>query len=349
MRLRAPRVMLFALAASSSACAGLQRLNTPAFARLESAVVDDRYAASLTSANVRVVRGGSVVAPSLAMRLLKGDSIATSRTARVVVIFAAGYEVTLDTSTAIYIENPSIFLRIGQAFIRKLVGNRDTEKLDTHTPQATLHDRGTEYLVTVGGQGTDVSVVSGAVEATSRDGRWSGVTYTARQQGRIDTQRGPLPMQRLTEGQLQSRLAWVRRVEAITKVPVPRVESLTEDAARAALQRAGFGVLFVLHRETDAAAPGRVVEQSPGAGETAAPGTFVTLTLAKAPRQQMCTVPGIVGKSVAEANRMIVGARLRVPGTVRDTSAKVATQDPSRNTRVACGTTVKYTLASRIE
>jgi hypothetical protein len=344
-------VVVGALLASLSACATLKTITTPAFARLASVVVDDRYAGSPTSANVRVVRAGSVVSPSTGLRLSKGDSITTSRTTRAVVTFAAGYEVTLDTSTAIYIENPSIFLRIGQAFIRALSGNRaPTEKLDTHTPQATLHDRGTEYLVTVSGQGTDVSVVSGTVEATSRDGRWSGVTYAARQQGRIDAQRGPLPMQRLTEGQLQTRLAWVRRVEAITKVPVPRVESMTEAAARATLQRAGFGVAFiVLHRETDAAPPGTVVEQSPGAGETAAPGTVVTLTLAKAPRQEPCTVPGIVGKTEAGALETLQGARLRGQLTGTRGARTVSSQDPKQGTRVECSSVVSYRMEVRVE
>ena len=349
MRRHALRVALGALLASVPACKSM----TPAFARLESAVVDDRYAGSPARANVRVVRGNTVVSPSVAMRLLKGDSITTSRSTRVVVIFGAGYEVTLDTSTAIYIENPSIFLRIGQAFIRKLVGTRanpDTAKLDTHTPQVTLHDAGTEYLVTVSGQATDVRVVSGSVAATSRDGRWSGVTYTAGQHGRIETQRGRLPVQQLTGRQLDAQLAWVRRVEAITKVAVPRVDSMTEAAARATLQRAGFGVLFVLHRETDATAPGRVVDQSPSAGQLAAPGTYVTLTLAKATRKQMCTVPEIVRKSEAEAKRLLEGARLRGEATRRDPNGRtVATQDPKKDSRVECGTTVGYTVGTIVE
>lgn len=349
MRRRALRVGLSALLASLSACATLKTMNTPAFARLESAVVGDRYAGSVSRENVRVVRGATVVAPSTGMRLLKGDSIITSRTTRIVINFAAGYEVTLDTSTAIFIENPSIFLRIGQAFIRALVGTREPEKLDTHTPQATLHDRGTEYLVTVGGQGSDVTVVTGAVEATSRDGRWSGVTYTARQQGRIDTQRGPLPMQRLSEGQLQGRLAWVRRVEAITKVPVPSVDGMTEDAARSTLQRAGLSVMFVLHRETDAVAPGRVVDQSPGAGQTTAPGTYVTLTLAKEPRQQMCTVPDIVSKTEGAALELLQQARLRGQLTGTRGARTVTSQVPGQGKRVACNSTVSYKMESRVE
>jgi hypothetical protein len=329
---------------------------TPAFARLESAVVDDRYAGSVATANVRVVRADAVVSPSISMRLLKGDSIITSRTTRVVVNFAAGYEVTLDTSTAIYIENPSIFLRIGQAFIRKLLGTRpDTARLDTHTPQATLHDEGTEYLMTVSGQGTDLLVLSGDVTVRSRDGRV--VRYTALEQGRIDADRGPLPMQRLTQSQAEARLAWVRRVERITKVPVPSVDSMTEAAARSTLDRAGFRVLFVLHRETDAVPPGRVVEQSPAAGQLAPPGTYVTLTLSKAARRAPeasatadCIVPDIERKRETEARRLLQAARLRGEVTRRDPNVStVGRQEIKKGSRVACGTTVRYTVENIVE
>jgi len=353
MRRHALHTVLAALAVSVSACATL----TPPFARLESAVVDDRYAGSLSRANLRVVRANGVVEPSTNMGILKGDSVITSSTTRVVVTFKAGYEVTLDTNTAIYIENPSIFLRIGQAFIRKLTGRASSEKLDTHTPQVTFTDVGTEFLVSVNGQATDVIVVSGAVSATSRDGQWPGVTYAARQGGRI-TQGGPLRMQQVSDRQLASQLAWERRVEAVTKVLVPNVGSMTENAARAELQRAGLRESpYVMHRETADFAPGLVIDQSPGAGQTAAPGTYVTLTLAKAKpappptgtttTTQMCTVPDIAQKSVPEASRLLEGAGLRGRSLTRRAASdwQLALQNPGKNSSVACGSTVTYTLA----
>lgn len=360
MRRHALHAVLAALALSVSACASM----TP-FARLTSAVVDDRYAGSLSSASLRVVRGNTVVAPSTSMGLLKGDSIITSPTTRAVVTFKAGYEVTLDTNTAIYIENPSIFLRIGQAFIRKVFGARtssDTaKKLDTHTPQVSFTEVGTEYLVSVSGQATDVMVVSGAVAASSRDGRWPGVTYTARQGGRI-TQGGPLRIQPVSDRQLADQLRWVRRVEAITKVPVPNVGSMTEDAARTELQRAGLRESpYVMHRETADVAPGLVVDQSPGAGQTAAPGTYVTLTLAKAPPTRSvpadstrvlsrCVVPDLYKKSETTAKAMLERARLRWTIVSRDpNSSTVVKQDPASSTRVACNSVVKLTISTIIE
>ena len=322
------------------------RSMTPAFARLESAVVNDRYDGSPARTDVRVVRGDSVLPPSVSMRLQKGDSIVTSGTTRVVVTFAAGYEVALDTNTAIFIENPSIFLRIGQAFIRKLFGagaDRDTTKLDTHTPQVTLHDAGTEYLVTVDGRATDVRVLTGAVDAVTPDGRWPRVRYNALEQGRIDAITGPERMGRITRAEIETRLRWVRRVDSLTKIRVPGVDSMTEAQARATLERSGLRVMFVLQRETDTYAPGRVVDQTPSAGESVAPGSYITLTLAKAPRGELCTVPNIVEKREAEAKRLLEGARLRGEATQRIGEIDVVTSQVEKaGSRIRCGSVVRY-------
>lgn len=328
-----------------SACKSLK----PPFARLESAVVGDRYAASPAAANVRVVRGDSVVAPSISMRLLKGDSITTSATTRVVVTFAAGYEVTLDTNTAIYIENPSIFLRIGQAFIRRLRGTPDT--LTTHTPQAVLHDAGTAFLVSVTPRATTVRVQEGAVDAGARDGGYPVVRYTALDQGEIAVGRGPQRMPKLRPAELETQLAWVRQVERISKVTVPQLDSMTEAEARAALERVGLRTLLVMHRSTGRYAPERVVETTPGAGEQVAPGTYVTLVLEKAGKTEdapagrgFCTVPGIVGKKENEAQRLLEAARFRGQATQRMGEIDVVTSQVEKaGSKLACGSTVHYT------
>ena len=315
----------------------------PPFARLESAVVSDRYAGSLSRANVRVVRGDSVVAPSISMRLLKGDSIVTSSTTRLVVTFAVGYEVTLDTSTAIFIENPSIFLRVGQAFIRLIRGNgSDTTRLDTNTPQAQLHDVGTEYLVSVTPRSTTVRVANGIVEASTRDGRWPSVRYSELEWGEIGTDTRPERGQRLTRDQFESQIRWVRQVERLTKIPVPKLDSMTETQARSAAERAGLRVLLVTHRESADHAPGTVVDQTPSAGESAAPGTYINLVLAKEPRKE-CTVPNITEKRETEAKRLLEAARLtgqptRDPGELD----MVTSQTEKAGSKVQCGSVVHY-------
>ncbi len=334
------------LAASLASCKTLEQ----PFARLESAVVRDRYAGSPQQADVRIVRGDGVVAPSISMRLQKGDSIITSATTRVVVTFAAGYEVTIDTSTAIYIQNPSIFLRIGQAFIRKLRGSTDT--LTTHTPQAVLHDASTEFLVTVTPSVTAVRVVEGAVDAQTRDGTYPTVRYSAFEQGEIALGQGPQRMPRLGREEIDARMRWVREVARVTRVVVPQLDSLTEAQARAALDRVGLRVLLVTRRESADHAPGTVVDHTPGAGESVAPGTFVSLVLARAARNEArdtaqsgaeCTVPNITGRREAEARRLLEAARLvgRAIERVGEVD-EVTSQIERAGTRVRCGSVVRY-------
>ena len=371
------------------------------FARLESAVVNDRYDTSPSAAEVRIVRGDSTVTPALALRLRGGDSIATSRNTRAVLTFAAGYEVTLDTGTVVYMEEEtatdggqgdaggspeglrelryapgrapghglvaepraarlafgngsgrgqavaprggSIFLRIGRAFIRKLVGAPDT--LDTRTPQAVLHDAGTEYVVSVSGAQTVVRVVTGEVVAESRDGRWPLVRYGPRMGGVLRTDAAPRATPTATAGELEAELGWIRRVERLTKVTVPAVDSLTEQQARDALGRVGLRVLFVLRRESADYAAGQVIETMPAAGERVSPTTYVTLVLAKEPKGEMCTVPNITEKTEAVARRLLAGARLEGQATARTGEIDVVTaQQEKPGSRVRCGSVVHFTL-----
>ena len=332
-------ILVVCVAAAVPACKAF----TPPFARLESTVVSDRYDGSPSRANVRVVRGSSVVAPSISMRLLKGDSIVTSSTTRAVITFAVGYEVTLDTSTAIFIENPSIFLRIGQAFIRLIRGNGgESTKLDVNTPQAQLHDVGTEYLVSVTPRSTMVRVAKGAVEASAPDGRWPRIRYSEMDAGEIGSESGPRRVRRLSRDQFEAEIRWVRQVERITKVPVPRLDSMTEAQARAAAGRAGFSVLLVTHREEAGRAPGTVVDQTPRAGETAAPGTYISLVLAKAPRGD-CEVPNITEKREAEAKRLLEAARLTGQATRDPGELNIVTSQTEKpKTKVRCGSVVPY-------
>ncbi len=326
---------VLSLAACSSA--------TPVFARLESAVVQDQYAGSPQSANIRIVRGDGVIAPTISMRLQKGDSIITSSTSRAVVTFAAGYEVTLDTSTAIHIENPSIFLRIGRAFIRKIRGAPDT--LTTRTPQAVLNDAGTEFLVTVTTSETSVRVAEGAVDAESPDGTYPTVRYGAMEHGVISS-RGAQRMPTMTREELNAQLAWVRQVQRITRILVPQLDSMTEAQARATLDRVGLRVLFVTRRQVSGYAPGMVVDHTPSAGDSVAPGTFVNLVLAREARQarEECTVPDIVEKTEAEAKRLLAAAQLTGRSTERTGDVDVVTsQEQQEGTKVACGSVVRYT------
>jgi PASTA domain/FecR protein len=342
---------LFTVAAAQG-CASLQTLGGPeAFARLESAVTDDKYDNSLTRTEVRVVRDDVVVSPALSMRLMKGDSITTARSTQVVMTFAAGYEVTLDTGTAIYIENPSIFLKWGRAFIRRLTGTADT--LDVHTRHATLHDVGTSYVVTVLPTTTTVRVESGSVVAKGRvNTAMPWTRYEALQGGVIGVNQQPTRMETIDVSRLEQELSWVRRVDRITTVTVPQLDSLTEAQARATLEKSGLRTFFVTRRATGRYAVGHVVESSPGAGQRVRPGTYVNLVLEKAPTRvdrdaatgaAECVVPVITDRTRKEAEMVLKRANLRAEVMRRIGERDiVSTQVTRAGTRVPCGTVVQF-------
>ena len=63
------------------------------------------------------------------------------------ITFRAGYEVTLDTATSVVVENPSIFVRFGQLFLRKLGIARDT--FPVRTGHVSIVDSSTSFIVKV--------------------------------------------------------------------------------------------------------------------------------------------------------------------------------------------------------
>ena len=337
---------LLALAVAQG-CATLRASAARPFARLETAVTNDKFDNTLSRSELRVVRDDVVIAPSLAMRLQKGDSIGTGSGTQVMMTFAAGYEVTLDTGTAIYIENPSIFLKWGRAFIKRITGATDT--LDTHTRHATLHDVGTSYVVTVTPAVTTVRVESGIVAARARDATavpWE--RYGPLEGGVIVAGQRPTRTPAISRDQMDQELGWVRRIDRLSNVIVPQLDSMTETEAHAALDRVGLKWLIVLHRKTGRYAPERVVESTPGAGEKVRPGTYVTLVLEKPGSNEsdgvaQCVVPVITDRTRAEAEKVLAGANLRGE-VIRRVGERdiVSSQLTKARTRVPCGTIIQF-------
>lgn len=403
------RVGVFAVIAMLAAC-GRWHLGPlgGAVARMQSATVRDTYNSSPSSADVRILRGATVVRASAAIALNPGDTIITSSDARVVLEFAVGYEVVMDTGTTIYIEAPAtgssggtgdgaafaayrqagfalrtlgnpnaganglparvgsanagtnvvtIFLRLGQAFVRRLVGRSDT--LNTRTPQAVIQAHGTEYLVSVNSAATMIRVAEDAVDVTPRTGNFPRVTYTKFAGGVIANNSPARRMAPVTQDGLDDQLRWVRQYDRISRIEVPQLDSMTENEARSALSRVGLKVFLVTHRSTGRAAPERVVEYSPGAGLKVAPGTYVNLVLEKAEpsggrgtsdgaRTTYCVVPNLVDQRASIAIKLLEGAHLRgQPSGETRIGDYVGGQQEAGGTRVACGSVIHYTLVFR--
>ncbi|MCW2990226.1 MAG: pknB, partial [Solirubrobacterales bacterium] len=129
-------------------------------------------------------------------------------------------------------------------------------------------------------------------------------------------------------------------------VDVPDVTGRTLDEARADLEDAGFKIKTV-DQETADQDPGTVISQTPASG-VAPEGSAVTLTVARAPSET--DVPDVVGKSSADAIRILQDAHLKVdPQTelVTDPTQDdtVLKQDPGAGKKAKPDDTVTIVIA----
>lgn len=129
-------------------------------------------------------------------------------------------------------------------------------------------------------------------------------------------------------------------------VTVPSLSGLTREQARVAVGRAR---LLLGEADSSAAgttAPGTVFAQKPAAGESVPPGTFVTITTT---RWQWATVPSVVGRPLADAQRILRAADLRVGTTTeredQGTAGRVLTQSIPARTSVPRGTRVDLAVS----
>jgi hypothetical protein len=366
-RRRRRRAAIVLVACGVTACASI----TPRYGTLDGVVVGNANDPNPTSADVRVARPGGPARTGIGMSIGKSDTISTSRDARALFTLLSDYEITLDTGTVIIIENPSIFVRLGQLFIRKLTGGG--EPAVVHTNHTSIIPSGTAFFVkAVSDESAQLLVADGSATASPRGAEgWAPVDYPAMYKGIFRGSDRPIKTQ-ATSAELERELSWVRRVDALTRVRMPRLDSLTEADARAALSRVGLRVLWVRTRTTGAAASGRVIEQSPSAGAYAPVNSWVTLVVEGAPPQReggagarapespsvsrartdvlrrVCTVPDIRNKSERDALKLLSDAGYS--GRLRSYSGRdyVATQSTNPGEHPACGSTIEYTMAANI-
>jgi beta-lactam-binding protein with PASTA domain len=129
---------------------------------------------------------------------------------------------------------------------------------------------------------------------------------------------------------------------------VPPVKDLPEAEAVAALERAGLVVGSTEQKTNANVVAGNAIKTDPAAGESVEPGTAVTLTISKGPKQ--AAVPDVVGSVRAEAEAAIADAKLSVGvvDVVDDRSPRntVLSQDPVAGTPMDQGSAVDLTVSS---
>ena len=131
-------------------------------------------------------------------------------------------------------------------------------------------------------------------------------------------------------------------------VTVPDVGGLSGTDAFTALSNAGLGLGTVTEAFSATIALGRVISQSPLAGDSVPPATVVNLVVSKGP--QPVTVPDVAGMAQADAETALLGAGLTV-GVVSGQSSgtvpvgSIISQNPSAGESVAPGTAVDLVVS----
>ncbi len=124
---------------------------------------------------------------------------------------------------------------------------------------------------------------------------------------------------------------------------VPNVTGQMEPSARAALTSAGFSVQVLTTNSKQT--PGTVISQSPAAGSQVAPGSLVTITVAKSAPPTTTNVPSVTGDTVAAARSVLTAAGFTVTQTTQTVTSKsqngiVLSQSPSGGSNAKKGSTV---------
>ncbi len=126
-------------------------------------------------------------------------------------------------------------------------------------------------------------------------------------------------------------------------VHVPDVTGQLLEAAEATLANDELGVGAITKRVSASQAPGTVLAQSPGTGNSVKAGTEVDLTVARAPKE--VEVPNVVGAAEVAAEATLEHAGLKSAVQTRPTSEQaqvgiVLEQNPAAATQARKGTTV---------
>ncbi len=131
---------------------------------------------------------------------------------------------------------------------------------------------------------------------------------------------------------------------------VPNVVGQNQAAASAELTAAGFNI-NPTSQASNTVQPGNVISQSPAGNANAAPGSTVTIVVAKAP--PMTSVPAVVGDTPQSAKSTLKAAGFKVTKTTKDVTDQsqnglVISQSPSGNSKVKMGSTVSIVVAKYV-
>ena len=131
-------------------------------------------------------------------------------------------------------------------------------------------------------------------------------------------------------------------------ITVPDLTGMTEDEAKAALEKAGLKYELSGKESSDTVKEGLVVRQTPVAKKKVAEGTKVKVTLSSGKADQSVDVPNVVGQSESKAKSTLTGAGFKVDVSYEYSdsvaSGNVISQTPSSGTANE-GDTIKIVVS----
>ena len=220
------------------------------FARLDGVLVDapqPRPVRGQETGRVAVTRDSASQPGQRGMPIVKGDGLATSDDGVALLVLADGYQVIMERSTDLTIENPSILLRTGRLIVKKI--KRIREALTVRTELGAAVVEGTEFVFEVSpSRQVTIAVLEGAIRVYPRAARWTDTTrYVAGEQVTFDSLqiRKLAPLSAAAVTALRSRAAAVERVarpvKPLWQKPVFIAPALAAGVAAAILIGSGSG------------------------------------------------------------------------------------------------------------
>ena len=163
---------------------------------------------------------------------------------------------------------------------------------------------------------------------------------------------GQIMKQSVSEGQVVKKNTTVEvttALKAVKMVKVPDVDEQTEEDAKYRLEQEGFKV-DVVEANDDSVKKGRVVKTTPAAGTEAEEGSTIMITVSKGPAVKYTTVPGLTGKTRADAEAALKNAKLAVGSVTEEfsdevTSGVVMSQSHASGTEVEEDVTVDFVVS----
>lgn len=134
-------------------------------------------------------------------------------------------------------------------------------------------------------------------------------------------------------------------------VKVPDVRGMTFDKAKAELKKYDLGIKEAAEEEpSNEYAKGEIKSQDPGVGERVAKNSTVTVVISSGEAAEKTTVPNVVDRSEADAEKILQDANLKVTKgepQYSDTIAEgnVISSDPTAGTEVDEGTSVTIVVS----